>query len=102
MSVHRLVSGPIVDLDVEAAFEWYENERAGLGVEFLEELRAAYNRIAEGPLKYQELRGGIRRALLRRFPYAVYFAIEADDVVVVAVLHASRDPGQWQRRSRKE
>jgi plasmid stabilization system protein ParE len=95
---YRLVSESLVDLDVEAAFEWYENERAGLGVEFLNELRAAYNRIAEGPLKYQELRGAIRRALLRRFPYAVYFAVEADVVVIVAVLHASRDPAEWQRR----
>jgi plasmid stabilization system protein ParE len=95
---YRLISEPPVDLDVEAAFEWYENERPGLGVEFLDELRAAYNRIADGPFKCQELRGGIRRALLRRFPYAVYFAIEADIVVVVAVLHASRDPAEWQRR----
>jgi plasmid stabilization system protein ParE len=98
---YRLVSEPSVDLDVEAAYEWYENERAGLGIEFLDELRATYNRIADGPLKYQELRGGIRRALLRHFPYAVYFAIDGDIVVVVAVLHASRDPAKWQRRSRK-
>ena len=98
MSEYRLISEPAADLDVEAAFEWYENERPGLGLEFLDELRASYNRIADGPLKYQELRGGIRRALLRRFPYAVYFAIEGDIVVVVAVLHASRDPAEWQRR----
>jgi len=45
------------------------------------------------------LRGSIRRALLRRFPYVVYFAIEADIVVVVAVLPASRDPAEWQRRT---
>ena len=83
---------------MEAAFEWYENERSGLGLEFLDELRAAYHRIADGPLKYQELRGGIRRALLGRFPYAIYFAIEEEIVVVVAVLHASRDPAEWQRR----
>jgi toxin ParE1/3/4 len=95
---YRLVSEPSVDLDVEAAFEWYENERPGLGGEFLDELRATYHRIADGPLKYRELRGGIRRALLRRFPYAVYFAIDPDIVVVLAVLHASRDPAQWQRR----
>ena len=101
MIEYRLVSEPSVDLDVEAAYEWYENERAGLGIEFLDELRATYNRIADGPLKYQELRGGIRRALLRHFPYAVYFAIDGDIVVVVAVLHASRDPAKWQRRSRK-
>ena len=98
MIEYRLISEPPADLDVEAAFEWYENERPGLGLEFLDELRASYNRIADGPLKYQELRGGIRRALLRRFPYAVYFAIEGDIVVVVAVLHASRDPEEWQRR----
>jgi len=94
---YRLISVPRADLDVEAAFEWYENERSGLGFEFLDELRAAYNRIAEGPLKYQLLRSGIRRALLKRFPYAVYFAIEDDVVVVVTVLHASRDPAEWQR-----
>ncbi len=98
MIEYRLISEPPADVDVEAAFEWYENERPGLGLEFLDELRARYNRIADGPLKYQELRGGIRRTLLRRFPYAVYFAIEGDIVVVVAVLHASRDPAEWQRR----
>lgn len=98
MTEYRLVSEPQADLDIEAAFQWYENERSGLGLEFLDELRATYDRIVEGPLKYQELRSGIRRALVRRFPYAVYFAIEVDVIVVLAVLHASRDPAQWQRR----
>ena len=98
MTEYRLVSAPRADLDVEAAFEWYENEQSGLGIEFLDELRATYSRVADGPRKYQELRGGIRRALLRRFPYAVYFGIETNIVVVVAVLHASRDPAEWQRR----
>lgn len=98
MTEYRLISEPLADLDVEAAFEWYENERPGLGLEFLDELRAAYSRIADGPLKYQHLRSGVRRALLKRFPYAVYFAIEGDIAVVVAVLHASRDPAEWQRR----
>lgn len=93
-----MISEPRVDLDVEAAFEWYENERAGLGMEFLDELRAAYTRIVDRPVKYQLLRSGIRRALLKRFPYAVYFTIDGEDVVVVAVLHASRDPAEWQRR----
>jgi plasmid stabilization system protein ParE len=60
--------------------------------------RASYNRIVENPFKYQHLRSGIRRALLRRFPYAVYFAVEGDAIVVVAVLHAARDPAKWQRR----
>jgi len=94
---YRLISEPRVDLDVEAAFEWYENERPGLGLEFLDEVRTAYSRIVDGPLKYQVLRSGIRRTLLKRFPYAVYFTIDGADIVIVAVLHAGRDPAEWQR-----
>ena len=82
------------DLDVEAAFTWYQSERTGLGIEFLDELRSAYARIADGPLKYHEIRSGIRRALLRRFPYSVYFVVEEDAIVVLAVLHAHRDPAE--------
>lgn len=98
MIKYRLVSEPQADIDIEATFHWYENEQSGLGLEFLDELRATYDRIVEGPLKYQELRSGIRRALVRRFPYAVYFAVEGYVIVVLAVLHASRDPAEWQRR----
>jgi toxin ParE1/3/4 len=67
-------------------------------VEFLDQLGTAYDRIADDPFKYQDLESGIRRALLRRFPYAVYFAVERDVVVILAVLHVSRDPAEWQRR----
>ncbi len=55
MTQYRLVAEPAADLDIIAAFEWYEAERSGLGVEFLEELRAAYGRIVEGPFRYQDL-----------------------------------------------
>ncbi len=98
MTDYRLVAEPRVDLDVGATYQWYENEQPGLGPEFLDQLRAVYDRIAAGPFQYQDLRSGIRRALLRRFPYVVYFAVEADVVIVLAVLHASRDPAEWQRR----
>ncbi len=98
MTEYRLVAEPRVDLDVAAAYQWYENEEPGLGLAFLDQLLATYDRIATGPLQYQDLRTGIRRALLRRFPYAVYFAVEGDFVVVLAILHVSRDPAEWQRR----
>jgi plasmid stabilization system protein ParE len=97
---YRLIAGPPVDRDVAAAFEWYQNEQPGLGLEFLEELRASYDRMAAGPLQYSLVRDDIRRALLKRFPYAVYFAVEADQVVVVSVLHERRNPMEWQRRRR--
>ena len=51
------------------------DDHAGPGLEFLDELRATYHRVAAGPFGHQDLRSGVRRALLRRFPYAVYFAV---------------------------
>lgn len=98
MSRYKIESGSAVEADVEAAFEWYEGEEPGLGLEFLDDLRSAYQRILDGPFKYQDLRSGIRRALTRRFPYAIYFSIEAEVIVIVAVLHTVRDPAEWQRR----
>jgi toxin ParE1/3/4 len=86
------------DDEVRAAFHWYESERLGLGNEFLAELRATYERIIDGPLRYQEIRHGARRALLHRFPYIVYFVIEDEAVIVFAVLHARRNPAIWQGR----
>jgi plasmid stabilization system protein ParE len=98
LTLYRIVSDARVDRDIGAVYAWYENEREGLGAELLAELRATYTRIVDGPLRYQVLRSDIRRAMLRRFPYAVYFAVEADSIIVVAVLHASRNPSAWQRR----
>lgn len=98
MKRYAIEAETAVEADVEAAFDWYEGEEPGLGFEFLEELRAAYHRILEHPFGYQDLRSGIRRALTRRFPYAVYFSVEGKTIVIVAVLSTARDPAEWQRR----
>lgn len=99
MKRYHLLSDVAADADIEAAFEWYESEQSGLGLEFLDEVRAAYARILDGPFKYQELRSGIRRALTRRFPYGIYFSVEDDLIVVIAVLDSARDPVEWQLRA---
>lgn len=95
---YAIEAAPAVEADVEAAFDWYEGEEPGLGFEFLEELRAAYDRILDHPFGYQDLRSGIRRTLTRRFPYAAYFSVEGEIIVIVAVLSTARDPAEWQRR----
>ncbi len=98
MNPYRLLSDVASDADIEAAFEWHESEQPGLGVEFIDEVRAAYERILDGPFKYQELRSGIRRAITRRFPYGIYFALEDNLIFVIAVLDTARDPAEWQFR----
>lgn len=98
MKQYRFEAEPAVELDVESAFEWYETEEPGLGREFLDQLRASYNRVLENPFAFQDLRLGIRRALTRKFPYAIYFTVEDDTILILAVLHCARDPAEWQQR----
>ena len=97
MNEFHLVTQPRAERDVDAIFDWYEDERPRLGRQFLAELRTTYARVLTGPYRYQVLSSDIRRALMKRFPYAVFFAVEDNTIVVIRVLHTQRDPREWQR-----
>ena len=99
MKQYRLEAEPTVELEIEGAFDWYETEEPGLGREFLEQLRATYHRVLENPFAFQDLRLGIRRALTLKFPYAVYYTVEEDTILILTVLHCARDPAEWQNRA---
>jgi plasmid stabilization system protein ParE len=82
------------------AQDWYENEAPGLGQRFRQAVDAVIERMSAGPLQFPVIYRNVRRALLRRFPYALLFVIEPDDTLtVVACFHGSRDPAHWQRRA---
>lgn len=95
----RLVVSPQSDLDIQAATVWYEDQRSGLGVQFLHELDLVFRRIEDNPWQFPRLEGEIRRALLRHFPYGVYFIEETEATQVLAVLHLHREPDVWKGRS---
>ena len=81
--------------DVERAFAWYEKQRPGLGPQFRDELGNALSKVAANPQSYPIVRARIRRAVLHRFPYLVFYLVEHQEIVVLACLHASRDPDRW-------
>ena len=85
--------------DAALAASWYEDQREGLGQEFLDELLATFEAISDHPRAYPVLHRDVRRALMRRFPFGVFFQTTASDIVVVAVFHGSRHPGGWRRRA---
>lgn len=89
---------PEAERDVEDAAIWYEQQRAGLGHEFLDRVRDALAAVAGQPRQYPVVHRQTRRALARQFPFGIYYLIEADRIVVVAVMHGSRDPHKWQTR----
>jgi len=90
---------PAAAADIDEAFLWYQTQRPGLGHEFLAAADTLIDAIAEHPLRYPVVRRNIRRALLRRFPYAIYFRIYDDVIVVVACMHGRRNPRRWQVRA---
>lgn len=91
---------PVAELDVAEAAHWYEQQRAGLGWEFLAELDRLLDRIRESPHQFPMATPDCRRALMRRFPYGVYFLQDHARTTILAVLHLHRHPDSWAARGR--
>jgi len=77
------------------AQDWYETQSPGLGEEFIAAMELRLKRLEQAPLFYTEVIPGVRRTLLPRFPYGLFYAVRGDLVHVLAVLHQSRSPRQW-------
>jgi toxin ParE1/3/4 len=77
-------------VDIAKAADWYESQSAGLGDKFLDRVTEAVDSIGGHPKAFRKVIRDVRRANLRQFPYALWFRLE-DDAVVIACLHAKRD-----------
>lgn len=92
--VYRLAAAA----DIERAYAWYEKERPGLGEEFLAQVNATAQLVLKTPTAYPVVVRQTRRALVRRFPYGLFYRILGNTVVFVACFHTQRDPSLWARR----
>ena len=93
-----LVVEPEAAAELEEAVQWYEGRSVGLGLELARLVRATFSAIERTPLQFPEVERGIRRAVMRRFPYAAYFIVDPDRIAVIAIFHHRRDPARWQSR----
>ena len=89
---------PEVETDARNGRTWYDEKAQGLGAEFLRVFYASCQDLTRNPRMYPQVHRDFHRRLLRRFPYAIYYRIEDDVVVVFGLFHCARDP----RRLRKE
>jgi plasmid stabilization system protein ParE len=89
---------PEAEQDVAVAYDWYEARRPGLGEDFLSCVDACIQAICRNPEMYAIVHQTYRRALLRRFPYAVFYEHTGDLVTVCSVFHTSRNPAKWRQR----
>ncbi|MDZ4685477.1 MAG: type II toxin-antitoxin system RelE/ParE family toxin [Planctomycetaceae bacterium] len=77
---------------------YYEGVRRGLGSDFVIAVRATVREIASNPTFSSQAVPGIYFRKLERFPYVVFYQIEAKEVVIIVVAHQRREPGYWQDR----
>ena len=90
---------PQAESDVDNAVSFYHLISPALGHAFLDQLRDALKRIESNPELYQRVHPRIRRGLTRRFPFAIYYAVEQSHVDVIAILHTARSPRVWRGRT---
>lgn len=94
----RLILRPEAERDIAEAAEWYDQQRAGLSLQFRAALDNTFASIEENPQLHAQVYQNLRRAFVRRFPYGVFYVPRTEGLVVVAVLHTARDPGLWRAR----
>jgi plasmid stabilization system protein ParE len=88
----------LAEADLDGAFVWYEAQRESLGHAFLDAVEATFARIRRAPEQFPILERGVRRALVRRFPYAAYYLVTPDSIDVLACVHVRRHPRRWLSR----
>jgi len=94
----ELIIRPEAEADLAEQFDWYVERKKGLGYDFLTQIRLVFREIEENPLHHAAIYRKARRALVRRFPFKVFYLFEAEKVEILGVIHARRNPHGWQQR----
>ena len=93
-----VVFRPQAEGELLDARQWYEERRTGLGEAFRSAVDEVVARVSGQPRLFPRVHGEMRRALVHRFPYGLYFEIVEDQIVVLGVVHGHRDPRVWGSR----
>ncbi|PYJ60895.1 MAG: hypothetical protein DME24_07885 [Verrucomicrobia bacterium] len=93
-----LVLRRVAAQEFDESIAWYDGERKGLGQEFRTAIEEYFQRITDNPEWFPKVRGGVRRAVVRRFPFVIHFLIEKKRIVILSVFHTSRNPDELKTR----
>ncbi len=94
----EIIFAPLARLEFEDAVAWYEKQRAGLSDEFRIEVHAALQKVLISPERFRLAASTIHKAILRRFPYSIYYAVELNAVNVISIFHGARNPAALRHR----
>ena len=94
----RVVLDLLAELELEQGRSWYEGKQPGLGMRFVAEVDSTIERIRESPEMYAKIRKDYRQALVKRFPYAVYYEFSQQTVKIYSIFNCSQDPAKLDER----
>ena len=86
--------------DLDESYVWYEIQKINLGDEFIININQSVNNISENPFHCEEVYKNIRKKIVSKFPFLIYYYIEQEkkEIKIIAVLHAKRNPKIWKTR----
>jgi plasmid stabilization system protein ParE len=86
-------------LEYDEAASWYESQRSRLGLEFVSEIERALLQACEMPQRFPRMLSDVRCVRVRMFPYSIFFRVRSEQLIVLSVFHARRDPAIWRERT---
>jgi plasmid stabilization system protein ParE len=87
------------EADIAEAYQYYESCLEGLGADFMLCIDESLARIQRNPKQFRSVLDRIRRVLVKKFLYGIYYTLSDNEIIVLAVTHARRNPKHWQLRS---
>jgi toxin ParE1/3/4 len=100
--VTRLRVHPAADREATAATTWYRDRSEDAAIDFARAVREGVQAVRQRPARWPRWqRSEVRRKVLRRFPFSIFYLVEPEGVVIVAIAHHKRRPGYWKQRLRK-
>ena len=94
---YKLILRQEAERDLIEAYKWYEEKVPGLGTDFLAVIERALESIQQNPARFPIIYRNVRRALMRRFPYGIFYFLEGENIIVLGVMHTARNPAKWRK-----
>lgn len=101
--VYKIIVDTTASVDITESMDWYNHVSAGLGLEFYKQVQAVFKIIRKNPLAFDIRYKTSHTAIIKKFPFMVHYFVdfEKNTVVIISVLHTSRNPKIWEERNKK-
>ena len=96
----KYIFHPAALIEYSEAVQYYTQNRIALAQAFIDAVENTIYRIRESPTTWQIIDEDVRRCMTRKFPYGILYTVEEDEILILAIMHCSREPNYWKNRKK--